>query len=56
MEEYLQLFPTARKRSATTVKKQLEALNQRLKELNKEEIGEATFKRLRSKIRDNEIR
>ena len=56
MEVYLQLLPTARQRSATGVKDQLMSLNQRLKELGKEEIGEATFKRLRSKIRDNEIR
>jgi hypothetical protein len=56
MEMYLQLFPTARERTATGVKDQLMSLNQRLKEPNKEEIGEATFKRLRCKIRDNEIR
>jgi hypothetical protein len=58
-EVYLQLFPTARQRSATGLKDQLMRLNQRLVELDKEEIGVATFKRVRSKIgkiRGNEIR
>jgi hypothetical protein len=51
MEVYLQLFPTARQRSATGVKDQLMKLNERLKELNKEKIAEPTLKRLRSIIR-----
>jgi hypothetical protein len=56
MEVYLQLFPTVRQRSEIGGNERLKRLNKRLKELNKEEIGEATFKRLAKKIRDNEIR